>query len=152
MNSFTLILRKTRMMYHRDKNLLRAETSATVVRSATIWGQKFCSASFEFSLSSTFSRGLPRFVYWNSLSRVELSEKKQSSEASKDLFFILHFWRHATVHISNMKISKLLIEHYIQWKIPIQINSIQIGKSQKQFFLKLHCPKRNIRQNYALWS
>ena len=49
-------------MYHRDKNLLRAETSATVVRSATM-GPKIYGAAFEFSLTSTFSRGLPRFVY-----------------------------------------------------------------------------------------
>ena len=32
--------------------------------------------------------------------------------------------------------------------------SIKVSKYQKQFFLKLHCPKdeRNVRQNSALWS
>ena len=37
----------------------------------------------------------------------------------------------------------------------VRINSfLKVSKSQKLFFLKLHCPKkeRNIRQNSALWS
>ena len=52
-------------------------------------------------------------------------------------------------------LTKIKERHQILYLISSErLEPVKVSKSQKQFFLKLHCPKneRNLKQNSALWS
>jgi hypothetical protein len=61
----------------------------------------------------------------------------------KNYVFILPMQKKSVI-MNNKKLEK--IKHYSEAYL------LKVSKSQRQFFLKLHCPKneRNIRQNSAL--